>query len=563
MRAHPGMSKRPDQMLRHLYLSYGRVPGIWLGILATAIAQIIIRIAIPLIISAFVVSIFYENERELYYAFGFFVVYMFAIGLSYFADYIFIKYTDKRYEVLVGRFYDSLTARPVSYFRSQQSGKINTLFRNHMDGTINLFRIFRVDMIPLMIASIGPILVFLNYSIVISLVFFTAVICRGYLSWIAVERNRPLRRRALDVYGRLSGVMGDHMANLAVVRASANHSINRSTITDLASKEAHLFWIRHREAAKLDSLGNALVAICFFAIFCILAKSDMEAELTLFVTIASILFITQGMSIAQGVGELHQRWGERWEHTKSSLAEVASVVDSTVRSVNWAPIQDASVELKALNFAYKMNGQDMLLKSINLQIQGGKKVAIVGPNGAGKSTLVNLLMRFDAPISGNITIGGFDINLISDEHLYRNIGYMPQEPKLFNDTLEANLKFFEPSAQSERIKAAFATAGIPNLISDLPDGLNTEVGEMGSKLSGGQRQRVAIARALLRDAPVYLLDEPTSALDSDAEIQIMRRVIDFTGRSTLIVITHSPKVTEMFDDVLEVSEAGIIWLRQS
>ena len=550
-------------MLRHLYLSYGCVPGIWLGIILTFIAQAIIRIAIPLIIAAFVVSLFYEPDLGIYYAICFFAVYLSAIAINFLSDYIFIKFTDKRYEILVGRFYDSITARSVSYFRSQQSGKLNTLFRNHMDGTINLFRLFRVDIIPLIIASIGPIVVLIEYSSLIGLIFFVAVFCRGYLSWIAIERNRPLRRSALDVYGRLSGVMGDHMAHLSVVRVSANHPVNRSAITALASREANLFWIRHREAAKLDSLGNVLVAACFFVIFFVLARSDMEGKEALFVTVSSIIFTTQGMAIAQGVGELHQRWGERWEHTKGSLAEVRSVGGLKVNLVDWSPFQDASVDLKALDFAYKTQEQDMLLKSINIQIKSGKKVAIVGPNGAGKSTLVNLIMRFDAPISGNIAIGGVDINSITDEQLYKNIGYMPQEPKLFNTTLEDNLMFFEPSAPSERINAAFAVAGIPSLISELPDGLRTEVGELGSKLSGGQRQRVAIARALIRDARVYLLDEPTSALHGDAEVQIMRKIIDFTARSTLIVITHSPEVTEMFDDVLEVSEAGVIWLRQS
>jgi ATP-binding cassette subfamily B protein len=182
-------------------------------------------------------------------------------------------------------------------------------------------------------------------------------------------------------------------------------------------------------------------------------------------------------------------------------------------------------------------------------------VAIVGPSGAGKSTIGRLLFRFYDPWSGRILIDGQDIAQITQESLRRQIGIVPQDSVLFNDTIGYNIAYGRDGATEEEILAAAQGAAIGPFIASLPLGFDTEVGERGLKLSGGEKQRVAIARTLVKNPPILLLDEATSALDTRTEQEILATLHRVSEHRTTIAIAH--RLSTVADaDLIHVIESG-------
>ena len=215
---------------------------------------------------------------------------------------------------------------------------------------------------------------------------------------------------------------------------------------------------------------------------------------------------------------------------------------------------NGSVSFKDDTFAY---GKDKeTLKDINTKINAGQTIAIVGKSGSGKSTLVNLVPRFYDVGSGSIEIDDLSIESYTIESLRSNISLVTQEVTLFNDTIENNIVYGGHSNQD--ISDAIQASHIDEFIDELPEGLQTKVGDQGILLSGGQRQRIAIARALLKDAPILILDEATSALDSESEKFIQKAFDRLMENRTTFVIAHRLSTIENADKILVLSNGKIV-----
>ena len=215
---------------------------------------------------------------------------------------------------------------------------------------------------------------------------------------------------------------------------------------------------------------------------------------------------------------------------------------------------NGSVSFKDVTFAY---GKDKeTLKDINTKINAGQTIAIVGKSGSGKSTIVNLIPRFYDVGSGSIEIDDLPIESYTIKSLRSNISLVTQEVTLFNDTIENNIVYGGHSNQD--ISDAIQASHIDEFIDELPDGLQTKVGDQGILLSGGQRQRIAIARALLKDAPILILDEATSALDSESEKFIQKAFDRLMENRTTFVIAHRLSTIENADKILVLSNGKIV-----
>ena len=215
---------------------------------------------------------------------------------------------------------------------------------------------------------------------------------------------------------------------------------------------------------------------------------------------------------------------------------------------------NGSVSFKDVTFAY---GKDKeTLKDINTKINAGQTIAIVGKSGSGKSTIVNLIPRFYDVGSGSIEIDDLPIESYTIKSLRSNISLVTQEVTLFNDTIENNIVYGGHSNQD--ISDAIQASHIDEFIDELPEGLQTKVGDQGILLSGGQRQRIAIARALLKDAPILILDEATSALDSESEKFIQKAFDRLMENRTTFVIAHRLSTIENADKILVLSNGKIV-----
>ena len=201
----------------------------------------------------------------------------------------------------------------------------------------------------------------------------------------------------------------------------------------------------------------------------------------------------------------------------------------------------------------------MALENLNLSIGAGQTVALVGASGGGKTTISALIPRFYHVTSGHIRIDGIDINDLTLSSLRHNIALVSQDIVLFNDTIEANIAFgSRDTCSREDVIQAARAANAWDFIEQLPEGLDTPIGENGAKLSGGQRQRIAIARALLKNAPILILDEATSALDTESERQVQAALATLMKNRTTLVIAHRLSTIERADLILVLDQGRIV-----
>jgi ATP-binding cassette subfamily B protein len=206
-------------------------------------------------------------------------------------------------------------------------------------------------------------------------------------------------------------------------------------------------------------------------------------------------------------------------------------------------------------FGYDRNRE--ILHGLSFEVPAGGHVAIVGPSGAGKSTIGRLLFRFYDPWSGRVLIDGQDIAEVTQESLRAQLGIVPQDSVLFNDTIGYNIAYGRDGASADEIAAAARDASILPFIELLPDGFETEVGERGLKLSGGEKQRVAIARTLLKNPPILLLDEATSALDTRTEQDILATLRRVSERRTSIAIAHRLSTVAEADTIFVLDQGRL------
>jgi ATP-binding cassette, subfamily B, bacterial MsbA len=199
------------------------------------------------------------------------------------------------------------------------------------------------------------------------------------------------------------------------------------------------------------------------------------------------------------------------------------------------------------------------LSDVSFRVARGQTVALVGASGGGKTTISALIPRFYQPTSGHIRIDGIDINELTLTSLRHNIALVSQDIVLFNDTVEANIAFgLRGAGDRDKVIAAAKAANAWDFIQQLPDGLDTMIGEDGAKLSGGQRQRIAIARALLKDAPILILDEATSALDTESERQVQAALAVLMKDRTTLVIAHRLSTIENSDTIIVLDQGRIV-----
>ena len=201
-------------------------------------------------------------------------------------------------------------------------------------------------------------------------------------------------------------------------------------------------------------------------------------------------------------------------------------------------IDEASIKLKNVNFRYKSNVKNIVLKDININIAGKKMTALVGHSGSGKSTILNLIPRVYDVHSGEIIIDNQRIKDLNLNSLRKEISIVDQNTTLFDDTVFNNIKYAKPSASDQEVFNASKISMSTDFIEKLENKFETLIGENGVKLSGGEKQRISIARALLKDSKIILLDEATSSLDSETEEKIQKAIEELTKNKTTVVIAH-------------------------
>jgi ABC-type multidrug transport system fused ATPase/permease subunit len=243
------------------------------------------------------------------------------------------------------------------------------------------------------------------------------------------------------------------------------------------------------------------------------------------------------------------------EHLMGLMEEETEKITHTGKE---KPSVDGKVSFKNVHFHYPQRKDVTVLNDITLEVDAGKKVALVGTSGAGKTTIAALIQRFYSPTSGTILIDNTNQDDFDLDHLRRQIALVPQEVILFSGTIRDNILFGNPNASEEEIISAAEKANALGFIQEFPDGLNTEVGDRGIQLSGGQKQRIAIARAIIKDPKILLLDEATSALDSSSEKLVQDALDKLMEGRTSFIIAHRLATIKKADEIIVLEKGKVI-----
>ncbi len=302
----------------------------------------------------------------------------------------------------------------------------------------------------------------------------------------------------------------------------------------------------------MDFLGGlGIAAVIFYGGYNVVQGYSTPG--TFFSFIAALLMLYEPVKRLTNVNNTINQGIAGADRIFSIIDRVPDIIDKTDAQA-LPPIQN-SIDLQNVSFRYE---EKPVLKNVNLTIRAGEVVAFVGMSGGGKTTLVNLIPRFYDVSEGRVLIDGRDIRDITLSSLRGQIAIVTQQTILFNDTVRNNIAYGDICTTEEEIYKAAKAANAHDFIMKLPNGYDSNIGELGTKLSGGEKQRISIARALLKDAPILILDEATSSLDTEAEIEVQDALDNLMKGRTTLVIAHRLSTIRNADRIIALVNGEIV-----
>jgi ATP-binding cassette, subfamily C, bacterial len=347
----------------------------------------------------------------------------------------------------------------------------------------------------------------------------------------------------------------EHLGGMKTVKSYGAEERSSKLFSKLAERVARISFNTVRDLADASfwfSAGSVtILCIILYVAFEILAIPAAGLLLLLFLFNRIIPLLS---SVQQGYQQCLNVL-PAFARVMETMAQCEAAAESEAERSEEVELRD-SVRLEGVSFSYGGEGTVAAIRELDLAIRVGQTTAIVGPSGAGKSTIADLIMGLVAPNRGRVLIDDAPLGPELLGSWRSQIGYVAQETFLFNDTVRANLLWARPDAGDEEIWQALELAA-GEFVFELPQGLETVLGDRGVRLSGGERQRIALARALLREPSLLILDEATSALDSENERRIQEAIEQLHGRMTILIITHRLSTIRRAD-VIHVVESGCL-----
>ncbi|MDR0929262.1 MAG: ABC transporter ATP-binding protein/permease [Oscillospiraceae bacterium] len=375
--------------------------------------------------------------------------------------------------------------------------------------------------------------------------------------WVLTHKVRPNFRAMRKNTAALNAQLQDNFSGIREIQAFGQQAFESRRVEEKASgvtksmlRALKLSGIFHPSVEFLTSLGTVFV-VGFGGLLA------FHGEMSVSEIVGFLLYLTLFYAPITGLAQLL----ENAQQALAGAERVLEILDarSDVRDQPGAkplPASRGEVRFEGVDFAY-VPGQPVLM-GIDFTVKPGQMVALVGPTGVGKTTLTQLLARFYDPSAGRILVDGHDLRDVTGDSLHQQMGMVLQDTFLFNGSVAENIAYARPDSSREAIIDAAKRAQIYQDILQMTDGLDTQVGERGTKLSGGQKQRIAIARAILRDAPILILDEATASVDMQTELQIQQAIQGLTGSRTIFAIAHRLSTIRRADIILVFEDGRIV-----
>lgn len=453
--------------------------------------------------------------------------------------------------------YDHMQRLSVGYFESQKTGDVMSRVVNDVNSLEQVIVGPVVSLITDICRLIWVLYFCLTWDWQLTLMAMTAVplllISTYFIGRMLRKNFRELRAKV----GELNALLQDNISGIRVVKSFAReeHELNRFN-----EKSRENYTLNVRIATIFVMFRPWIDMLNQIGILTVLGIGSVRAMSGAISPGMFVVFI-QYLPMVFGPITGFTRYYNHVQQALASSERVFELLDTEPKIAlpkNPVALPELSgrVEFQNVSFAYQTGGET--LRGIDLNAEPGEMIALVGPSGAGKTTLVNLIPRFYDPINGVVLIDGMDLRWLNLTEYRRQIGLVSQDPFLFNDTVENNLRYGRLDATNEQLREAAEAANAAEFIDEMPEGYKTEIGERGVKLSGGQRQRLSIARAVLADARILILDEATSAVDSETEALIQQAVDRLVKNRTTFVIAHRLSTIRHADQILTLEDGQIV-----
>ncbi|MCH8535835.1 MAG: ABC transporter ATP-binding protein/permease [Flavobacteriaceae bacterium] len=450
--------------------------------------------------------------------------------------------------------FDDLDALEYKHFTTSDSGRIQNTLSGEVGAIVNSFTHYfgTLKNLILLCSYIGLALVS-NFQFSIFIIL-GAIITNGIYSYF-YKKTKQLSREKTKVTHGFQGLLIQFVQHFKYLKATNNSKKYKQKLKDIIEDAIKIDFTKGILSGILSGIREPMtIAIIVLAIYVQLNFFSAPFGSILL----SLLFFYRSLNYLVSV---QNSWNQflgvtgSMENTEAFKEEM--ILNKEQKGELQPILTELSLSIKEVDFYY---GSEQILNQINLDIPNRSTVALVGESGSGKTTLVNMIAGLLKPDQGCIQIGNYSLNDIDLNYYRSKIGYITQEPAIFNDTLFNNVTFWdEPSAENlERFNEALKKAALYDFVQTLKNRHEVKLGDNGVTLSGGQKQRVSIARELYRDIEILILDEATSALDSQTEHEIQTNIDSLKGQFTTIIIAHRLSTVKNADQIVLMDQGKVL-----
>ena len=488
---------------------------------------------------------------------GFGILRVASIAFAELRDAVFTKVAQRAIRTVALETFQHLHSLALRYHLERQTGGLSHAIERGTKAIDFLLRFMLFNILPtlLEIAMVCGVLWGL-FSVWYAAVTLASIVVYIAYTMIVTEWRLKWRREMNETDQRANTRAIDSLLNYETVKYFGNEEFEAGRF-DRALQRYERASVISKTSLSLLNIGQAFIIGFGLTVIVLMAGQDVvSGQMTIGDFVMVNTFLIQLYIPLNFLGFVYRE-------IKQSLVDMESMfylidTDAEIKdSPDAASLVAGDGELEFDNVSFGYDERRLVLKNVSFKVAPGKKVAIVGPSGAGKSTVGRLLFRFYDVDSGAVRIDGQDIRDVQQEGLRRQIGVVPQDAVLFNDTIYYNIAYGRPGATTEEVEEAAKLAAVHDFVMASPDGYQTLVGERGLKLSGGEKQRVAIARTILKRPRILLFDEATSALDTHTEREIQSALQLVSKDRTTLLIAHRLSTVIDADEIIVLNDGEI------
>ncbi|MEO5301275.1 thiol reductant ABC exporter subunit CydD [Enterococcus cecorum] len=490
------------------------------------------------------------------YVLGFFLFFMARHVITYLRERLLDNYAQEQAKKLRTQLLQKIFKLGPTVVQAHGTGNVTTMTVDGISQVENYIHLILAKMMNMMIVPWVILVVVFYYdwvSGVILLLVFPLIIIFMIVLGYAAQAKADRQYRSFQILSNhfIDSLRGIDTLKLFGMSKSYEKGIYQ-TSEQFRKATMSTLRIAILSTFALDFFTTLSVAIV--AVF--LGLRLLNAEILLFPALTVLILAPEYfLPVRDFSSDYHATLDGK--NAMTAIREILELPENEVEQIAIAPWNESStLDLSELSFDY---GQGSGLQSVNLQVSGYQKIGVIGMSGSGKSTLMNVMSGFLTPKQGSILFNGEETTSFKQEDWQKQLIYIPQNPYVFRASLRENIAFYTPEADDAAIMQAIEVAGLSELLAQLPDGLDTLIGEGARSLSGGQAQRIALARAFLdKNRKVLILDEPTAHLDIETEVELKNQMLPLMENRLVFFATHRMHWMHQMDYILVLEEGKLV-----